>query len=274
MQSRVAPSRVQTRRTRTCRPNARSKRAVPPRASDEATEWSIAWTWSRSSRGRRLRTAVEMSASGARQTRPRCHGDFIGGSRIPRNTDEGKGPKKTAPKVHSWRQLRNRAPLAHSRTCRNPPLLHPSLHVSIPQALGHGELSSTGRRPAQRGVDVLGFGVGEPDFRHPRHIIEAAKRALSSGATRYTSVRGIPPLRRAIAAIRRRGAAVSSTTSRRSWSRSAPSTACSTCVLRCSARAIEAIVPTPCWVSYPEQCQLAGATAGAGGDRVPRTASS
>ena len=49
------------------------------------------------------------------------------------------------------------------------------------------------------GVDVIGYGAGEPDFDTPEHIKAAAKRALDAGATKYTDVGGTPELRRAVA---------------------------------------------------------------------------
>ena len=51
-----------------------------------------------------------------------------------------------------------------------------------------------------QGKDVIGLGAGEPDFDTPPHIIEAAKKALDAGMTRYTSVNGIPELQDAIIA--------------------------------------------------------------------------
>ena len=41
-----------------------------------------------------------------------------------------------------------------------------------------------------KGLDVISFGAGEPDFDTPAHIKEAAKRALDAGATKYTLVEG------------------------------------------------------------------------------------
>ncbi|MET0343886.1 MAG: pyridoxal phosphate-dependent aminotransferase [Polyangiales bacterium] len=111
-----------------------------------------------------------------------------------------------------------------------------------------------------QGVDVLGFGVGEPDFPTPAHIREAAKRALDDGATRYTSVRGISPLRRAIArdsAARRGGLAHSE--DEIVVSVGAKHSLFNLCFALLGP-GDEAIVPTPAWVSYPEQAQLAGAT--------------
>jgi aspartate aminotransferase len=50
-----------------------------------------------------------------------------------------------------------------------------------------------------QGVDIVNFGVGEPDFDTPENIREAAIRAIKEGFTRYTPVGGIPELKEAIA---------------------------------------------------------------------------
>ena len=47
--------------------------------------------------------------------------------------------------------------------------------------------------------DVIGLGLGEPDFVPPPHVLEAAKRALDDGKTHYTSTEGISELREALA---------------------------------------------------------------------------
>ncbi|MEE2699712.1 MAG: pyridoxal phosphate-dependent aminotransferase [Pseudomonadota bacterium] len=49
-----------------------------------------------------------------------------------------------------------------------------------------------------QGKNVIGLGAGEPDFNTPPHIIEAAKKALDDGMTRYTPINGIPGLVEAI----------------------------------------------------------------------------
>lgn len=56
------------------------------------------------------------------------------------------------------------------------------------------------QRQKVRGVDVLNLSGGEPDFPTPEHVVAAAAEALRSGFTHYTSSRGIPQLREAIAA--------------------------------------------------------------------------
>lgn len=50
-----------------------------------------------------------------------------------------------------------------------------------------------------QGKDVISFSLGEPDFRTPPHIIDAAKASLDKGDTHYTPSPGIPALRKAIA---------------------------------------------------------------------------
>ncbi len=110
-----------------------------------------------------------------------------------------------------------------------------------------------------RGVDVISFGAGEPDFDTPENIREAGRRAIAEGRTRYTPVSGIPELRKLIA---ERSVEV----------RGAPATAANVTVTVGAKGALfnlalaafeegdEVVIPTPCWVSYPEQVRIAGAT--------------
>jgi aspartate/methionine/tyrosine aminotransferase len=51
-----------------------------------------------------------------------------------------------------------------------------------------------------QGRDVIHLEIGEPDFDTPAHIVEAGKRALDAGFTRYAATPGLPELREAIAA--------------------------------------------------------------------------
>jgi aspartate aminotransferase len=110
-----------------------------------------------------------------------------------------------------------------------------------------------------RGIEILPFGVGEPDFATPPHICEATQRALAEGRTRYTSVRGILALREAICAdsARRRGG-VSHQPSEVVVSVGAKHALFNLCFALLGP-GDEAIIPAPCWVSYPDQCRLAGA---------------
>jgi aspartate aminotransferase len=64
---------------------------------------------------------------------------------------------------------------------------------------------------AAQGRDIINLGIGQPDFRTPDHIVEAAVKALRDGHHGYTPTNGIPPLREAVAADlhRRFGVSVS-----------------------------------------------------------------
>ncbi|MHA1157412.1 MAG: pyridoxal phosphate-dependent aminotransferase [Alphaproteobacteria bacterium] len=64
-----------------------------------------------------------------------------------------------------------------------------------------GELAASGR-------DIINLGIGQPDFRTPEHIVEAAIQALRDGHHGYTPATGIPPLRAAVAADLQRRLAV------------------------------------------------------------------
>lgn len=110
-----------------------------------------------------------------------------------------------------------------------------------------------------KGVDVISFGAGEPDFDTPENIREAGRRAIAEGKTRYTPVSGIPELRRLIAET--------STASRGVIARPENVTvtvgakgALFNLALALFEDGDEVVVPTPCWVSYPEQVRLTGAS--------------
>src|ERR1700752_5444428 len=68
--------------------------------------------------------------------------------------------------------------------------LSPSLTLSI---------DAKAKAMKAEGIDVCGFGAGEPAFDTPEHIKQAAIAALQSGFTKYTPSSGIPELRQAIA---------------------------------------------------------------------------
>jgi aspartate/methionine/tyrosine aminotransferase len=53
---------------------------------------------------------------------------------------------------------------------------------------------------AAQGKDIINLGIGQPDFRTPEFIVEAAIKALRDGHHGYTPATGIPPLREAVAA--------------------------------------------------------------------------
>lgn len=109
-----------------------------------------------------------------------------------------------------------------------------------------------------RGIDVFAFGVGEPDFEPPKHVLEAAKKAVDSGCSKYTAVTGIAPLKKAIC---------EATTRMRGWTPK-PEEVCVTVgakhalfnlALALFEPGDEVIIPAPYWVSYPEQVRIVGA---------------
>src|SRR5699024_6930821 len=59
-------------------------------------------------------------------------------------------------------------------------------------------ISAKAKELKDEGHDVIGLGVGEPDFNTPDYIIQAAKDAMDSGYTKYTPSGGILPLKEAI----------------------------------------------------------------------------
>ena len=62
------------------------------------------------------------------------------------------------------------------------------------------EVLARAQRLAAEGRSIINLGIGQPDFRTPQHIVEAAKRALDAGEHGYTPAAGIQPLRAAVAA--------------------------------------------------------------------------
>jgi aspartate aminotransferase len=115
------------------------------------------------------------------------------------------------------------------------------------------------RELVAQGIDVLSFSVGEPDFDTPAHICEAAKAAVDAGATRYTESRGLIELRKAICeASTKRRAGVTYQPSEVVVSVGAKHTLFNL-ALALYDEGDEILIPSPYWVSYPEQVLLVGA---------------
>ncbi len=109
----------------------------------------------------------------------------------------------------------------------------------------------------QQGLDVVGFGAGEPDFSTPSHICDAARDAITQGMTRYTPSEGTLALRKAICQKLQRDNGLTYTPGEIIVSGGAKHT------LFTIFQAIlddgdEVLIPTPCWVSYPEMVRMAG----------------
>ena len=108
-----------------------------------------------------------------------------------------------------------------------------------------------------QGHDVIGLGAGEPDFNTPQHIIDAAVLSMNEGQTKYTPAAGLQSLKEAIANKFKQDQGIEYKLNE--------------IIVGCGAKHVlytlfqvilndgdEVIIPTPYWVSYPEQVKLAG----------------
>lgn len=109
----------------------------------------------------------------------------------------------------------------------------------------------------KEGVDVISFGVGEPDFDTPDHIKEAAIEAIDAGFTKYTPASGIPELREAICSKFKKDNNLEYKPSQILVSCGAKHSIYNAVQVLCD-DGDEVIVPAPYWVSYPEMVNLAG----------------
>ena len=119
------------------------------------------------------------------------------------------------------------------------------------------EIDAKAKAMKAAGMDVIGFGAGEPDFETPEHIRNAAKTALDKGMTRYTPAAGTPELKKAICEKLRRDNGLTYEPAQIVISNGAKHS------LFNSFQAIlepgdQVIVPGPYWVSYPELVKMAG----------------
>jgi aspartate aminotransferase len=108
------------------------------------------------------------------------------------------------------------------------------------------------------GVDVCGFGAGEPDFDTPQHIKDAAAKALAEGFTKYTPSSGIPELRTAIAEKLKTDNGLACKPSQIIVNCGAKHSCYNVVLATCQA-GDEVIIPAPYWLSYPEMVKLADA---------------
>ncbi len=108
------------------------------------------------------------------------------------------------------------------------------------------------------GVDVCGFGAGEPDMDTPEHIKAAAIEALNEGFTKYTPSSGMPELRQAISEKFSKDNGLTYKASQVIVSSGAKQSCFNAIAALCNP-GDEVIIPAPYWLSYPEMVRLAGA---------------
>lgn len=111
-----------------------------------------------------------------------------------------------------------------------------------------------------QGLDVCGFGAGEPDFDTPEFIKEACAEALRQGKTKYEPSSGIAPLRELWATKLKEENGIAGVTANDVIVSPGGKFSCYLAFLAVCSPGDEVLIPTPYWVSYPEMAKLAGAT--------------
>jgi aspartate aminotransferase len=118
-------------------------------------------------------------------------------------------------------------------------------------------VAATARRLKAQGIDVIGFGAGEPDFDTPDHIKDAAVQAIREGFTKYTATGGIDELKDAVATKLKRDNGLT-------YARDQILISCGGKHSLFNVFQVlldpgdEVIIPGPYWVSFPEQVKLVG----------------
>ena len=118
-------------------------------------------------------------------------------------------------------------------------------------------ITSKAKELKAKGIDVIGFGAGEPDFDTPSHVKEAALRAIAEGFTKYTPAAGISELREAIAEKLLKENGIEYSPSQIVVTDGAKF-ALFSLMLSVIEEGDEVVIPAPYWVTYPEQVKFAG----------------
>jgi len=120
-------------------------------------------------------------------------------------------------------------------------------------------ISTKARALKAQGRDVISLSAGEPDFDTPQNVKDAAIRAIQAGDTKYTDVAGTKALRQAVADKFRRDSGLDYTADEIIISTGGKQVIFNAMVATMNP-GDEAIIPTPCWVSYPDIVALADGT--------------
>lgn len=118
-------------------------------------------------------------------------------------------------------------------------------------------ISAKAKAMKAEGEYVVNFGVGEPDFQTPAHIVEAGIEALRTGKTKYTPSSGIMELRKAICEKFARENALSYEPSQIIVSSGAKHSIFNVCYALVD-EGDEVIIPSPYWLTYPEVVKTCG----------------
>ncbi len=120
------------------------------------------------------------------------------------------------------------------------------------------KISTKVKHLAREGISVIGFGMGEPDFNTPKNIADAAIKAIKDGFTKYTPTSGILELREAICEKLLGDNGLKYSPTQVVVSSGAKQVTHNLILVLCDS-GDEVIIPSPYWVSYPEQVKMAGA---------------
>lgn len=126
--------------------------------------------------------------------------------------------------------------------------------ITEPQTIKMAKMS---RELKAKGVNIVDLSLGEPDFKTPDHIIAAATKAMSDGFTKYTPVAGFADLLEAISIKLKRDNNLDYATNEIMVSTGAKQSLYNA-VMSIVDPGDEVIIPTPFWVTYASQVQMAG----------------
>ncbi len=119
-------------------------------------------------------------------------------------------------------------------------------------------ISAKAKQMKEEGIDVISFGVGEPDFDTPANIKNAAIEAIKQGHTKYTPASGLPQLKKAICAKLKFDNNLDYNPENIIVSNGAKHSLYNIFQAICDPED-EVIIPAPYWVSYPEMVKMADA---------------
>ena len=118
-------------------------------------------------------------------------------------------------------------------------------------------ISARAKEMKAAGADVINFGVGEPDFNTPEHIVQAAKCALDKGYTKYVAASGLPELKKAVAKKLKADNSLEYDPSQIIISNGAKHSIFNA-VFACIDEGDEVLIPKPYWLTYPEIVKSCG----------------
>ena len=135
--------------------------------------------------------------------------------------------------------------MEYSRKAKN---INPSITLAI---------TAKAKELKENGVDVVSFGAGEPDFNTPKNIIDAAKKAMDEGKTKYTAAAGIPELKQALCKKLKEDNNLDYKPENIVISTGGKQ-ALGNAFMAILNPEDEVLIPVPYWVSYPELVKLSG----------------